>query len=54
MRDPEAAAKAGVNGVIGVLGVEMYRPLHLGQRPGSSVEVAEIGMHSVWLPALRG
>lgn len=37
-----AAPKAGVKGVNGVLGVDMYRPLHFGQCKGSSVEEDEI------------
>lgn len=49
-----AALKAGVNGVEGVLGVDMYRPLHFGQRMVSSVDDDEIGRMPLSLPALRG
>lgn len=43
-----------MNGVKGVLGVEMNWPLHFGQRPGSSVKEAESGRTPVDLPARRG
>ena len=46
--------KLGVKGVRGVLGVEMYRPPHLGQRIGSSVEEAENGRAPLGFPARRG
>jgi hypothetical protein len=46
--------KAGVNGVKGVLGVEIYRPLHLGQRTGSSADEEEIGRKPFVFPARRG
>lgn len=46
--------KAGVNGVRGVFGVEMYRPLHLGQRTGASVKEAESERTPLSLPARRG
>ena len=39
----EFLSKEG-NGVRGVLGVEMYRPLHFGQRTWSSVEDADTGV----------
>jgi hypothetical protein len=46
--------KAGVNGVRGVLGVEIYRPLHFGQRTRSSADEEEIGRKPLGLPARRG
>lgn len=50
-----AAPKAGVKGVKGVLGVDMYRPLHFGHRIGSSVEEDdEIGRIPLTFPARRG
>lgn len=52
-RSPRIAAKAGVNGVSGVPGVEMYRPPHFGQRIGSS-DVAEAGRKPFVFPARRG
>jgi hypothetical protein len=48
------APKAGVNGVKGVLGVEIYRPLHFGQRTGSSADEEEMGRKPFDLPARRG
>lgn len=48
-----AAPNAGVKGVNGVLGVEIYRPLHLGHRMGSS-DVEITGRLPTVLPALRG
>lgn len=45
--------KDGVNGVSGVLGVEIYRPWHFGQRTGSSAEEDETG-RLFGLPALLG
>jgi hypothetical protein len=35
--------ETGAKGVRGVLGVEMYRPLHLGQRAGLSVGIGALG-----------
>ena len=49
-----AARKAGVNGVRGVLGVEIYLPVHFGQRPGSSVVDADTGRTPFGFPPLRG
>jgi hypothetical protein len=49
-----AAPKAGVKGVRGVLEVEMYLPVHFGQRPGSSVVEADTGRTPFGFPALRG
>ena len=43
-----------MNGVDGVLGVDMYRPLHFGQRRGSSADEAVAGRTPFGLPALRG
>ena len=48
------APNAGVKGVKGVLGVEIYRPLHFGQRTGSSVEEEDMGLKPFGLPARRG
>ncbi len=48
------APNAGVNGVKGVLGVEIYRPLHFGQRTGSSAEEEDMGLKPFGLPARRG
>lgn len=49
-----AAPNDGVNGVRGVLGVEIYRPPHFGQRIESSVEVELVGRALFGFPALRG
>lgn len=49
-----AGPKAGVKGARGVLGVDMYRPLHFGQRPGSSVVEVETGRTPPDFPFRRG
>ena len=46
--------KAGVKGVKGVFGVEIYRPLHFGQRTESSADEEEMGRRPFDLPARRG
>jgi hypothetical protein len=48
------APNAAVNGVKGVLGVEIYRPLHFGQRTGSSADEEDMGLKPFGLPARRG
>lgn len=48
--DPEA----GAQGVRGVLGVDMYRPLHFGQRTESSVEDDKTERTGPALPFLLG
>ena len=48
------APNAGVKGVKGVLGVEMYLPLHFGQRSRSSVDKEDMGLKPFVLPARRG
>ena len=47
-------AGLGAKGVSGVLGVNMYLPLHLGQRDGPSGEVDDAGCMPLAFPALRG
>jgi hypothetical protein len=49
-----APPKAGVKGVRGVLGVEMYRPLHFGHRNGSSLDEEETDRKPFDFPARRG
>ena len=48
------APKAGVKSVRGVLGTDMYRPLHFGQRIGLSADGVEAGCTPFGLPVLRG
>jgi hypothetical protein len=48
------APKSGVKGVRGVLGADMYRPLHFGQRIGLADDGVEAGCTPFGLPALRG
>jgi hypothetical protein len=43
---------SGVLGVVGVLGVKRYRPLHFGHREGSSED--EIRLFRLGVPARRG
>ena len=46
---------ADVKGVSGVLGVEIYLPLHFGQRPESSVvEEVDTGRTPLGFPFRRG
>jgi hypothetical protein len=40
---PDSRPKAGVKGVRGVLGVDMYLPLHFGQRKGFSDDEVDTG-----------
>lgn len=49
-----AAPKDGVKGVRGVLGVDMYLPLHFRQRTGSSEDDDETGRAPFGFPARRG
>lgn len=43
-----------MKGVNGVPGVDIYRPLHLGQRPGSSGFDDDMGLAPLGFPARRG
>ncbi len=51
-RRPVSTAR--VKGVKGVFGVEIYRPLHFGQRTESSADKEELGRKPFVLPARRG
>lgn len=49
----DARPKLGINGVKGVFGAEIYRPLHFEQREGLSVD-KDVDRPPLGLPARRG